>query len=119
MMKWALAALTTGSMLYFFVLSRRSSSQRLFVIAFFGSGLALVVSPELANRIAHSVGIGRGADLITYLSTLFLFFIVFNLYLRIKAQDQRTTKLARALALAAPVRVAGRVEPGPPSSHSP
>lgn len=100
--KFVFAGLTFGCMLYFLVLTRKSALQRLFVVAFFGTGFVFILQPDWSTRLALRVGIGRGADLIFYVSTLFLFFICFNFYIRFRAVEERQTRLVRELALLRP-----------------
>jgi small membrane protein len=102
--KLAFIALTAGALFYFLVATRKSALQRLFLLFFFGTGMIFIVQPELTNQIAHLVGIGRGADLIFYLSTLTLFFCCFHFYLRFQLLDRDLTRLTRQLALRHPVR---------------
>ncbi len=102
------AILTVLCMVYFLVLTRRSALRRLFVIAFFGSGLALILNPDWANEIAHWAGVGRGADLVLYLSTLFLFLLAFNIYLRVLKMEDTLGLIVREMALRHPVREEGR-----------
>jgi hypothetical protein len=40
----------------------------IFVIA--SGGIALVVSPQLASRIAQAIGVGRGTDLVLYVGVI-------------------------------------------------
>lgn len=62
-------------------------------------GLPLVSDPDLANRIARSVGIGRGADLILYCFVLVTLIAIFNLHLRFRATEQRLTRIVRDAAI--------------------
>ncbi len=62
-------------------------------------GLPLVSDPDLANRIAKSVGIGRGADLILYCFVLVTLIAIFNLHLRFRATEQRLTRIVRDAAI--------------------
>ncbi len=112
--KFVFAGLTAASMLYFLVLARRSALQRLFVAAFFGTGFVFILQPDWTTSLANLVGIGRGADLIFYVSTLFLFFICFNFYLRFRSIEERQTWLVRELALLQPRQEEG---PEPPDPH--
>ena len=91
------------AMFYFLVATRRSAFQRLFVLFLFGAGILFVLRPELSNDAARLVGIGRGADLVLYVSTLFLLFLSVNHYLRFKDVDEKLTRLVRQLALMQPV----------------
>jgi hypothetical protein len=61
---------------------------------------ALVVAfPDLSSRVAHWTGVGRGADLIDYLSTLVVFFALFMIYMRFRRIDEQLTTIVRHLAI--------------------
>ena len=62
-------------------------------------GLYLVWFPSQANVLAEVAGVGRGADLILYLWVLISLLIVFNLHLKLRAQMELLTELAREMAL--------------------
>lgn len=79
---------------------RRSFPIALFISLASVAGIVLVINPEFANELAEIVGVGRGADLITYCFILISFFAVFNLHLRLRSSMEIITKLARAQALA-------------------
>ena len=63
------------------------------------AGLYFVWWPQSANQLAHAVGIGRGADLVLYVWVVLSMLVALNLHLRLKAQAELATRLARALAL--------------------
>lgn len=65
-------------------------------------GLVLVVVPELSSRIAHWLGIGRGADLLVYLFIMFSLFYAVSLRARIKRTELQLTALVRQMALDRP-----------------
>lgn len=67
----------------------------LLVILFLITGIFFVLFPDVTNKIAHLVGVGRGADLIFYLAILFLFFLVLKLYSRLRKVEQRFTEFVR------------------------
>ncbi len=58
-----------------------------------------IADPILLVRIAHFLGIGRGADLVLYLSILFTFVAFFITYLRFRRVDEQLTKIVRHLAI--------------------
>ncbi len=58
--------------------------------------------PDITFRVAHLVGIGRGADLVVYLSLAILFFMVFRLMVKVERINRDITKLTRQLALMQP-----------------
>jgi small membrane protein len=58
-----------------------------------------IAFPELLVQLAHILGIGRGADLVLYLSILFSFAAFFAMYLRFRKVDEQLTKIIRHLAI--------------------
>lgn len=102
--KLMFAVMTAACLFYFLVATRKAAVQRLFFLAFFGTGLVFILQPELTNSLARFVGIGRGADLILYLSTLLLFFVCFNFYIRFRSIEEHLTLVVRELAKKNPVR---------------
>src|SRR5581483_8874226 len=62
-------------------------------------GIIAVISPDTSNRIAHKVGVGRGADLLLYLLTVSFIFMTLSLYLKNKEEQRRVVILARKIAL--------------------
>jgi small membrane protein len=94
-------------------IGRRRLTMR-FGLAWLALWIAAAVSiadPDLLVRIAHFLGIGRGADLVLYLSILFTFLAFFITYLRFRRIDEQLTKIVRHLAIrdAEPSRVAAAV----------
>ena len=73
------------------------------VVAFACFGVVLVIVPDLASRLAVTVGVGRGTDLLLYLFIVGGLFVAANLYFRAKSQEQQIAELTRALALARPL----------------
>ena len=72
----------------------RKSAVYLCVIA----GCVLVFKPELANYIASWFGVGRGADLLLYITSIIVFgFIIFN-HLQSRRQAIREAEIVRQLA---------------------
>jgi hypothetical protein len=55
--------------------------------------------PELASWVAATVGIGRGADLVTYAAVLFLLWTSFRLSVRLDRLERNLTKVVRHRAL--------------------
>lgn len=58
-----------------------------------------VVFPQITNFIANFVGIGRGADLLLYVTVLAFIIYVLNNYLNQQDQRDATYRLARKLAV--------------------
>jgi hypothetical protein len=97
--KYILVALLGAFLLYILLMPRRSLLRKGFVLSFVLVMLAFTIVPEWSSSIAQAVGIGRGVDLLFYLSHLVLFFIAFIYYLKFRAMELRFTKLVRELAL--------------------
>ena len=63
-------------------------------------GLVVVsLLPQTTDLLAAHVGIGRGADLLVYISIIALFYLVFRLVVRMERIQQDITKVVRAMAL--------------------
>ena len=86
--------------------SHRSISrlQFIFITAFFAVGGSLVLAPELADRAAAAVNVGRGADLLMYFAVLCGVLIAANFYFRFKQNEQVLTTIVRQLALLSPTQ---------------
>ena len=85
--------------LYAFGQRRRSGPISYSIMLTAAAGALLVAFPEVSTRVANSIGVGRGADLVFYVFMLIMFAAVANLHLRMRASAEITTQLARELAL--------------------
>jgi small membrane protein len=63
-------------------------------------GLYFVWVPEHATWLAALVGIGRGVDLILYVWVVISLVMLLNLHLKLRAQMELITILARRIAIA-------------------
>jgi hypothetical protein len=79
--------------------ARQLAVRRLLVIAFALFGVIAVMFPNLVTRLAHLVGVGRGADLLLYATVVVLLGFLALQESRTKAAEKRTTHLARRIAL--------------------
>ena len=59
----------------------------------------VVLMPNLTSYFAKLAGIGRGADLVVYVSLALLFFVVFRLMVTVERLKRDVTKLTRSVAL--------------------
>ena len=71
------------------------------------TGLVFVAFPALTNRIAHAIGVGRGADMIFYLSIVFFSFILLKLYARLRKLEEVINTLVRENSISN-----AKIEPG-------
>jgi hypothetical protein len=59
----------------------------------------IVIIPETTSFLAELVGIGRGADLVVYLSIVLVFYIIFQMTIKMEKIERNVTKIIRAMAL--------------------
>ena len=73
------------------------------VVAFWMSiwlfGAASITWPHATAVVAHRLGIGRGADLLLYVSVLAMVVAFFYVYTRFRRLDRQITLLVRRLAI--------------------
>jgi hypothetical protein len=63
-------------------------------------GATVVVAlPETASWFAQRLGVGRGADAVTYLAVAFLYYLVFRLFLSHRKMESDFSRLIQQLAL--------------------
>jgi hypothetical protein len=60
---------------------------------------SMIIFPDATSFLAHRLGVGRGVDLIVYLSLLVSFYLIFRLYVALARLEQAITALVRAMAL--------------------
>ena len=63
-----------------------------------GAGFVTAL-PQTTDAIARLVGVGRGADVVIYVSLIALFYFIFRLYIKIDQVEGEITRLVRKLAL--------------------
>ena len=78
------------------VLSRQATFFWLFIWI---AGLVGVSLPQTTTRIAEFFGVGRGVDIIVYISLAIIFYLVFRIYVMIEDLRSEITFLVRQIAL--------------------
>ena len=79
--------------------ARHQAIRRLLLLLFAVVAVSSVLVPDLWNRAARAIGVGRGSDLLLYgLIVAFLGYTVTS-YMRFRTVEQQLTQLARRLAL--------------------
>ena len=68
-------------------------------LAVFVAGGVLIVFPEIARRLAHFVGIGRGVDFVIYPTVIWLVRESLLSRRRRREDEERMTELVRAIAI--------------------
>ena len=59
----------------------------------------VVILPDTTSLVANIVGVGRGVDLVIYISILILFYLIFRVLVRLDKIDKDVTKIVRKIAL--------------------
>ena len=94
----ALVGLRAALFLHDFVTLRRNRRLLLVQLVVFAGGAWLIVYPEVARRLAHFVGIGRGVDFVLYPLVIWLVRESLLSRRRRHEEQERVTELVRALA---------------------
>lgn len=69
------------------------------VFGLIGAGAIAVMFPEITQDAAELVGVGRGADLITYISIVAVLFVLLHYYTKFVDLQRQLTAVARELAI--------------------
>ena len=85
--------------IYFIIRIKKRVVDILFMFFLIALAILFILWPDLTNIIAHKMGVGRGTDLIFYLSILLFWFILVKLYIRIRRLEQMITTIIRKEAL--------------------
>jgi hypothetical protein len=94
----ALVGLLAALFLHDFVTLERNRRLLLVQLAVFAGGAWLIVYPEVARRLAHFVGIGRGVDFVLYPLVIWLVRESLLSRRRRHEEQERITELVRAMA---------------------
>lgn len=73
--------------------------QLLLWLLFWFGVVFVAVLPQTTDTLAKLVGVGRGADFVTYISLLVLFYFSFRLFIKIEHVEQELTRLVRKMSL--------------------
>jgi hypothetical protein len=66
---------------------------------FWAAAIVAVLRPATTSAVAAWVRVGRGTDLVMYVSVLALFYALFRLFGRIEELERQITRVVRAAAL--------------------
>lgn len=85
----------------FFVFLRRNKLpfHIMTVFLLLGAGAIAVVLPETTDDVAHLVGVGRGADLVTYTAIVAVMFVLLHYYSKFVELQGKVTELTRQIAI--------------------
>jgi hypothetical protein len=66
---------------------------------FWAGVIVAVLRPTTTSAVAAWVRVGRGADLVMYLSVVVLFYLLFRMFGKIEELERQITRVVRAAAL--------------------
>lgn len=76
-----------------------STQTALFWITIWIAALIGILLPKTTTRVAEFFGVGRGVDVIVYISLALLFYLVFRIYVMIEDLRHEITEIVRHIAL--------------------
>jgi hypothetical protein len=79
--------------------ARTRAWKKIIVVALTALAVASILRPELTQKAANIVGVGRGTDLLLYLLTAVFLYVALGFYLRFRDVERQLTVLARRIAL--------------------
>jgi hypothetical protein len=100
--RFSLSVLLFAVMIYAWSEYRRAPAVGFASVLASAGGLYFVWFPAHATALAELAGIGRGVDLIIYTWVVISLLMLLNLHLKLRAQMELITALAREMALASP-----------------
>ncbi len=95
------AAVLVFLVIYIFLL-RTAHTDRFVYLALALGGILFVLAPDLSTDIAHTLGIGRGVDLVIYTFILAGLFYSVTITSELKRLNRQMTALVRQVALENP-----------------
>lgn len=84
---------------YFIIRLKKRLLDILFLLALVAAAVIFIIWPDMTTRLAKFLGVGRGADLVFYISILIFWFVILKLYVRMRKLEQTFTELIRQDAL--------------------
>jgi hypothetical protein len=103
----------------FFLRRNKLPFHIVFLFLFLIAGAAMILFPETASQVAHLFGVGRGADLITYIAIVTVLFALLHYYTKFVEVDAQVTRLVREIALLRAEVEGQRPSPPPPTAGGP
>lgn len=95
----ALAAIALGGAIRRFIRREISLRRMLAWAALWIAAAVVVLVPRTSERLALLLGVGRGVDVVIYLSIALLFYLQYRLFARLDRIERDITKIVREQAL--------------------
>lgn len=78
---------------------RNRLAEFLLLVGLVIAAVVFICFPSLTITVANYLGVGRGTDLIFYVSTLIFWLVILKLYLRQRDLEKKLTEIIRQQAL--------------------
>ena len=78
---------------------RNDAFDKILIALIFLTGVTFVIFPEWTSKISGLLGVGRGADLLMYLSIICFSYIALLFYSKIKKLENQLSELVRRQAI--------------------
>ena len=88
-----------SSLLAYLIYFRSALRDRLIALVLFSAAVGAIVIPEATTVVANVLGVGRGADLLTYILATGSVFAAILLYTKIHNTERTVTELVRSMAI--------------------
>lgn len=85
--------------LYFVIQLKKKLLDLLLLFAMIAVAVVFIIWPDITTKLAQKLGVGRGADLVFYVSILIFWFVVLKLYARVRQLEKSFTQIIREDAL--------------------
>ncbi len=85
--------------LYFVIQLKKKLLDLVLLLALIAAAVLFILWPDITTKLAQKLGVGRGADLVFYVSILIFWFVVLKLYARIRQLEKSFTQIIREDAL--------------------
>lgn len=89
----------------YFAKMRSRLLDRIVVSILAALGLTLVAVPAVASRLARTLGVGRGVDVVIYFSIVGIGFFILLLISKVRELENKITVLTREVALSRSQRI--------------
>jgi hypothetical protein len=79
--------------------NKLTKNEVLFWTALWLAVIIVIFIPHLTTVISQVLGIGRGTDLVLYVSAIVLFYLVFRLYVKLESLERNVSEVVRKIAI--------------------
>lgn len=73
--------------------------KRIALICLLAFGVIAVIFPDIVDYMAKYIGIGRGADLLLYTTSLAFVFVTLNIYVKFRETELKQGKIISKIAI--------------------